>query len=226
LEIKEPSLARLEGASSNGENCTQIGDIGEQMVSDLLTEHGIMHKMMKVHCPVDIIIPTYGCTYGVEIKTSLTLYHRVVLGYIRGWKSKIKYCRNNRFIPITILVKKSNENNGSFNILWKKGIKRFQIDKMKGFETFLEDYIPPRIDFKPATKRCKNCGKFITIKLGDAHEFTPAPIYWFIPREVMDRQIVKNRFNRPLAIGVKINLQTYQSNCKCKREKKFWVVVR
>ena len=125
---------------------------------------------MTAHdCPVDFIVPALSEDLGIEVKTSLTDNDRLVLPFIKKDREvKKTYCSGECLSPITILVKKlpGYYTNDNFVVLWKRGIKRFQVERMWDFETFIEGFRAPMIQLKdaegsiPLSARCVSCGRF------------------------------------------------------------------
>lgn len=169
MEIKSPELNNLMWAPRNESTCNEIGDIGENIIAELFEDCDIPYMMTAHDCPVDFIVPTLFEDLGVEVKTSLTDNDRLVLSFKKKDRSiKTLYCGNNVLSPITILIKKPRgyHTDDKFNILWKRGIKRFVVRTMWDFETFVEGFRAPVFQLKGTggstiqTARCAVCGRF------------------------------------------------------------------
>ena len=169
MRVESPELIDLMYATQNRSMCNDIGDAGENLIAEIFEIYNIPYHMTAHDCPVDFIVPTLTRDLGIEVKTSLTPYDRVVLSWnkkdrdIKKW-----YCSSNELKPVTILVKKlpGYDVGIDFNILWKWGIKKFHIDKMWDFETFIERFKAPVFQLKGTggstiqTARCAHCGRF------------------------------------------------------------------
>ncbi len=169
MEIESPELKNLVEAPRNKSTCNEIGDAGENLIAELFEDHNIPYRMTAHDCPVDFIIPALCEDLGIEVKTSLTDNDRLVLPFIRKDREVKKiYCSTKCLTPITILVKKlpGYYTNDKFDVLWKRGIKRFQVNRMWDFETFIEGFRAPVIQLKdtegsiPVSARCVSCGRF------------------------------------------------------------------
>lgn len=169
MEIECPELKSLIWATRNRSTCTEIGDMGENIIAELFKTHNIPYQMTIHDCPVDFIVPTLTDDLGIEVKTSLTDNNRLVLSFIKKDRDvKKRFCNTKGLSPITILVKKlpGYYTNDNFIILWKRGIKRFSVRTMWDFESFIEGFRTPVIKLKdaegstPHTARCASCGRF------------------------------------------------------------------
>ena len=169
MKIESPELKSLIWATRNKSTCIEIGNMGENLVAELFELHNIPHQMTSHDCPVDFIVPTLSEDLGIEVKTSLTDNNRLVLSFMKKDRDvKKRFCNSNGLSPIAILVKKlpGYYTNDDFIILWKRGIKRFSVETMWDFETFIEGFRAPVIQLKdtggstPRTSRCGSCGRF------------------------------------------------------------------
>lgn len=167
MEIESPELMNYIHAPHNKAACNEIGDIGENIIADIFDENNISYYMTGYDCPVDFVVPLQREVLGIEVKTSLTEFGRVVLTFNKDDRDVKKwYCQSHDYNPITVLINRKDPENGTFDILWKRGIKRFHIDRMWDFNTFLRDYRAPVMQFKdetgitPSYARCEMCGRF------------------------------------------------------------------
>jgi len=167
MEIESNELMNFIYAPHNKGVCNEIGDIGENLVAEIFDENEIIYYMTGYDCPVDFVVPIYNNVLGIEVKTSLTEFERVVLTFNKDERDVKKwYCISHDYVPITVLINRKDPKNGTFEVLWKRGIKRFQIDCMWDFKTFLRDYRAPVLQLKdeagrtPQYVRCEICGRF------------------------------------------------------------------
>jgi len=167
MEIKCLELMKLAYAPHDKGTCNEIGDMGENLIGEIFDENGIIYHMTGYDCPIDFVVPTQTEVLGIEVKTSLTDYGWVILVFNKKDRDVKKwYCTSNNYSPITVLIKRKDPENGVFEVLWKRGIKRFQVDLMWDFNTFLEAYRAPVLQLKdgrgkiPRTARCASCGRF------------------------------------------------------------------
>jgi hypothetical protein len=158
--MSNPDLASLACAEHHRGVCTQIGTMGEEMVAELLVERYLPYRMTDHDCPVDFILPTRRYTMGVEVKTSLSGYHHVNLKFeAEERRKKSRFCKRQALVPMTILVWKVPDDEDTFRLFWKPGIKRFEVERMKPLEEFLDSVRTP--SFVRGTARCATCGRFV-----------------------------------------------------------------
>lgn len=214
MEITEPNLGRIEGAVGLSR---EVGDAGEDLVSNILTDHGILHHVTGQQCRIDIVIPAMDRTYGVEVKTMLTDRIRLHFRDDHG-KSKKKHCRNNGLTPITVVVRRT-EKNGTYTILWKRGIKQFDVGRMHDFKQFLDVfehpiYVRGRVDHY----RCPRCGRFSVIGpgIGERMKFTPIPI---LGLEVFGATTTYKDKNGTSYMDGYITFQKHNIICECRSKR-------
>jgi hypothetical protein len=223
--ITDRSLSNLEGMRGI-DKCQEIGDLGERLVSDVLVEHGIPHMFMESKCHIDIMIPSRDMIYGVEVKTFLTARLRVMMHKDHG-RPKKAHCQKNGLKPITVVVRKILGTD-TFDVLWKKGIREFELDRMKDFDEFIRDYQPP-IFYERSREpfRCPKCGEYAV--LGNMHDrmnLMPVPIKpieRFGPR-TMFKDVHGNWYLDSREEYAKVNIL-----CACDGEKKRpagWILKR
>ena len=110
------------------------GELAETLVYELFKEKNINSKLTSYECPIDLIILE---KWGAEIKYRSLNKNSKILSFNKITRNhKLKYCRENKLKPLTILVIPVKY--GKVEIYVKKGIKNIT----KGFQgELLEDFM-------------------------------------------------------------------------------------
>lgn len=171
MRITNKDLAAHEGMRGR-DISREIGDIGEEIINGVLTDNGIPHSATDVNCHIDILVPSRKFMYGIEVKTVLSLSRRRILMEDHG-VSKKSHCRIKNLKPLTIVLRNIPGTN-DFLVLWKYGIKEFELDRMHDIETFFDIYQPPMFhDGKHRPFRCPMCGRYASL---NGHRYDPIKI--------------------------------------------------